>query len=310
MMETFLSDIWNHPLTPKFITALVGLLAIYLISLLIRRYLRRYIEHNTSRYRLRKLVSFLAFLIALVFLASVFSDRLKGLGIILGITGAGIAFALQEVILSIAGWIAISLGSYFKTGDRIGWQGVVGDVIDLGVLTTTIMECGNWVHGDLYNGRIVKLPNSLIFKDPVYNYSGDFSFLWDEIRIPIQYGSDTQLAKNILTRIAEDTVGDYARRAEKEWEGLVRKFLIEKSQVQPMVSLTGDQNFLEFTLRYVVDYRFRRATKTDLFEKIFQEIKNTQGKILVAATAINILEFPPVKIQGLENLTKEKGSST
>jgi small-conductance mechanosensitive channel len=91
--------------------------------------------------------------------------------------GAGIAFAHQEIIVSIAGCIAITFGRYYKVGDRILLGGVKGDVIDISVLRTTIMECGSWVDGDLYNGRVVGLANSFLFKDPVYNYSGDFLFL-------------------------------------------------------------------------------------------------------------------------------------
>jgi len=62
--------------------------------------------------------------------------------------------------------------------------------MDIGVLRTTIMETGQWVDGDLYNGRIVLVANSFVFKEPVHNYSGEFPFLWDEIKISVQYGSN------------------------------------------------------------------------------------------------------------------------
>jgi small-conductance mechanosensitive channel len=61
-------------------------------------------------------------------------------------------------------------------GDRVQLGGIKGDVMDIGVLRTTIMETGQWVDGDLYNGRIV-LANSYVFKEPVFNYSGDFPFM-------------------------------------------------------------------------------------------------------------------------------------
>ncbi len=60
------------------------------------------------------------------------------------------------------------------------------------------MECGQWVNADLYNGRIVRIANSFVFKEPVFNYSGDFPFLWDEIMVPIKYGSDYRLARQLL----------------------------------------------------------------------------------------------------------------
>ena len=121
-----------------------------------------------------------------------------GLTVALGVAGAGIAFALQEVIASFAGWLAIMFGGFYKTGDRVQLGGIKGDVMDIGVLRTTIMETGQWVDGDLYNGRIVLITNSFVFKEPVFNYSGDFPFLWDEIKIPIQYGSNYDLATEII----------------------------------------------------------------------------------------------------------------
>lgn len=64
------------------------------------------------------------------------------------------------------------------------------------------------VKGDQYNGRIVRIANSFVFKEPVYNYSADFPFVWDEITIPIKYGSDHNLARQIISRVASDSVGN------------------------------------------------------------------------------------------------------
>ena len=67
--------------------------------------------------------------------------------------------------------------------------GIKGDVIDVNVLRTTLMETGQWVDGDLYNGRIVRIANSFVFKEPVFNYSGDFPFLWELSFGPISFSS-------------------------------------------------------------------------------------------------------------------------
>lgn len=113
----------------------------------------------------------------------------------LGVAGAGIAFALQEVITSVAGWIALSFGQFYTIGDRVQLGGIKGDVIDIGMLRTTIMEIGEQVKGDQYTGRIVRITNSFVCQGPVYNYSADFPFVWDEITVPIKYGGDHNLAR-------------------------------------------------------------------------------------------------------------------
>ncbi len=109
------------------------------------------------------------------------------------------------------------------------------------------MECGQWVNADLYNGRIVRIANSFVFKEPVFNYSGDFPFLWDEIMVPIKYGSDYRLARQLLERVAEEVVGDYARSAEAAWRDVALKYMVERTTVQPTVLLIANSNWLEFT---------------------------------------------------------------
>ncbi len=80
------------------------------------------------------------------------------------------------------------------------------------------MECGVWVKADQYNGRVVRVANSFVFKEPVYNYSGDFNFLWDEISIPVKYGSDYKLARDLFKRIADEITAEYTKGAKESWE--------------------------------------------------------------------------------------------
>jgi len=95
--------------------------------------------------------------------------------------------------------------------------------MDIGILRTTIMETGQWVDGDLYNGRIVLVANSFVFKEPVYNYSGDFPFLWDEIKIPIQYGSNYEKTGEILLKIGKEVSGDLSEKSKQKWDFLQNK---------------------------------------------------------------------------------------
>ena len=224
----------------------------------------------------------------------VFSGQLGGLHVALGIAGAGVAFALQEVITSLAGWVALSFGGFYKTGDRIQLGGIRGDVIDIGILRTTVMECGGWVNGDLYNGRIVRIANSFVFKEPVFNYSVDFPFLWDEIIIPVKYESDQKLTREILQRVVYEIIGDYAVHSRTVWKKMVEKYKIEEAKVEPMVTMIANDNWMEFTIRYVVDYKARRSTKDLLFTRILEEFAQTEGRVLIASTStdIRLVEAP------------------
>ena len=178
-MEEQLRKFLFNPTVGKIATVFLGIIIIWLVIKAIQRNLLSKIKGNENRYRAKKFGSFIGYFLSIVLFTVVFSDKLGGLTVALGVAGAGIAFALQEVIASFAGWLAIMFGGFYKTGDRVQLGGIKGDVMDIGVLRTTIMETGEWVDGDLYNGRIVLIANSFVFKAPVFNYSGDFPFLWD-----------------------------------------------------------------------------------------------------------------------------------
>jgi small-conductance mechanosensitive channel len=215
----------------------------------------------------------------------------------LGVAGAGIAFALQQVIISIAGWIALSFGQFYAIGDRVQLGGIKGDVIDIGVLRTTVMEIGEWVKGDQYNGRIVRIANSFVFTDPVYNYSADFPFVWDEITVPVKYGSDHRLAREIILSAANETVGDYIGAAKKEWKKMTRKYAVENAIIEPMVFLIANDNWMEFTLRYVVDFKKRRGAKDLLFTHILDAVAQTDGKVSLASATFQLVEAPTLDVR-------------
>jgi small-conductance mechanosensitive channel len=287
-IETWLFD----PTIGKFVAASIGVLAVAAITRFVNRSLSRFVKDSEIRYRTRKFITFLGYVAGVFVVANVYSTRLGGLTVAFGVAGAGIAFALQEVIASFAGWFAISFAGFYKTGDRVQLGGIKGDVIDIGALRTTLMEVGEWVKGDLYSGRVVRIANSFVFKEPVFNYSGDFPFLWDEVIVPVKYGSDRRLAREILQRVANEVVGDYAKKAEAAWQNMLNNFLVEHAVVEPVVTLVANDNWLEFTVRYVVDYKRRRTTKDQLFNRILDEFDQTDGRVSMASMTIHLVETP------------------
>jgi small-conductance mechanosensitive channel len=168
--------------------------------------------------------------------------------------------------------------------------------MDIGVLRTTVMEIGQWVDGDLYNGRIVLVANSFVFKEPVFNYSGDFPFLWDEIKLPIQYGSNYDLAKDLFNKVAKEVAGDLSEKSQEKWNTLQHKFLLENALTDPIVSIIANDNWVEYTVRYVVDYKKRRFTKTELFTKILNEVAKSDGAIKFASATFQMVEPSELKV--------------
>lgn len=292
-----ISNILYDPVLGKVVTILIGILLIWgLVKFLQRQFLSK-ISDNDNRYKAKKFSGFIGFVLCVVLVSVVYSDKLGGLTVALGVAGAGIAFALQEVIASFAGWLVIMFGGFYKSGDRVQLGGIKGDVMDIGVLRTTLMETGQWVDGDLYNGRIVLVANSFVFKEPVYNYSGDFQFLWDEIQIPIHFGSDYDWVEQQLSEIGSKVIASSSDLSKNEWDDLQKKYRLEDAQTSPMVSMIVTDGGVVFTLRYIVNYKKRRLTKTTLFKHIIKAIENSEGKASISTTTINIDQIGEIKVR-------------
>lgn len=292
-----LKKILSDPTIGKIAIILFGILIIWVVIKAVQRNFISKLKDSNQRYKAKKISSFAGYIFSIIIITIVYSNKLGGLTIALGVAGAGIAFALQEIIASFAGWLAILFGGFYKTGDRVQLGGIKGDVMDIGILRTTIMEVGQWVDGDLYNGRIVLIANSFVFKEPVFNYSGDFPFLWDEIKIPIQYGSNYAKAKVLFVEIAKKTVGDLTDKSQQQWNLLQKKFMLENAQSEPMVSIIATDNWVEFTLRYVVNFRKRRFIKSELFTQILTEVEKTNGEIKFASATFHLVEAAEINVK-------------
>jgi len=305
-MEQFVKSWLLDPTVGKLVATTVAILIVVALVRVSRGILTHYVQEPGNLYRAKKMVSVLGYFVGLLIIAMIFSDSLGKMAVVLGVAGAGIAFALQEVIASLAGWVAISFGNFYKTGDRVQLGGIKGDVIDIGMLRTTMMEIGQWVNSDLYNGRIVKIANSFVFKEPVFNYSGDFPFLWDEITVPVKYGCDYRLARQIFQRILAETTGEYSGQAKVSWAELIQQYRVDQTEIDPRVFLVANDNWMEFTLRYIVDYKKRRITKDRLFTRILEEVDQTNGRVALASATFHLVEAPEIKVKLVEPIPAGK----
>lgn len=286
----------SDPTLGKLATAGLSALVVVVLVRIAQNAVSRYVKDSAASYRIRKAVALLGYVLALAAIAAAFSDRLGQLTVVFGVAGAGIAFALQEVIASVAGWAAISFGNFYKIGDRVQLGGIKGDVIDIGILRTTLAEVGQWVDGDLYNGRMVRVANSFVFKEPVVNYSGDFPFLWDEIRVPIRFGSDLARAERLMQDAAADVCGGYEQEAADIWLEMGKRFPLEAATTRPMITLTFDENWITYTIRYAVRFDRRRSTKHELSSKVLRSIESAAPDVSLAATALELFPMKPFEV--------------
>lgn len=303
-METieFIKEWMNeHPTSTSLIKYLVWIIFILSIIQILRRLIRKNLPDTNLRYKSQKGIEVLGYFLIIILSITYFTGNIKDFALAIGLLTAGITITLQELILSIAGSIYIFFIKVYKPGDRIEINGIKGDVIDIDSVYTTMMEIGEWVSSDNYSGRIVKLSNAFVFKGPVYNYSKDFPFIWDEFNLPIRYGSDVELTKEIIIKIASDLLAEYVTDSIAQWKKVVDRYYIEDANVEPTLAITMTDNWMQFNLRYIVDYKKRRYTKHLLSELIGREIEKTNGKVNLGSTTIEIIKIPTLNIEQEEN---------
>jgi len=211
-----------------------------------------------------------------------------------GILGAGIAFASQEVIGSVAGYLNIVTGNLYHIGDRVRIGDVVGDVMDVTLLRTTLMEIGEWVKADQYTGRIVSVANRTVFAAPVFNYTQHFRFLWDEITIPITYDSNWRLADELMLEHGREYSSALLAEAEAELRPMKEHYSLGETVVEPTLYVVMTDNWIEMTLRYVVEARKRRVVKAELHRELLEHFE-AEEQITVASATFEIVGFPPLR---------------
>jgi small-conductance mechanosensitive channel len=291
-MELLLRHIASLSLAAKLIYSIVGTVLIRGVSRLLERALAPHFDKGDQRYRVRKAVTASAYALILIFITILFADRLKQMGVAFGLFGAGVVVALQDVITSFAGFMAIGFSNLYRVGDRIQVNETKGDVVDISVMRTTVMETGNWVRGDLYNGRIVQIPNNAVLKGLVFNYSQKFRFVWDEIKIRLTSESDHWHAREMLLRVGKETTSDYVVEARSAWKQIVDNYRVENPLLEPTVTLQASGGALEFALSYIVDYTRRTIVKDRLFTKIVDEVANSKGKLEWASSSATVVLQP------------------
>jgi small-conductance mechanosensitive channel len=271
----FLAGVWANELYLKIIVSVAIVLIIAVLQFLFHRFvLSRYHGDSYQTYTLRKIIDYAILGFGLVLLFALWIRQSADLTVALGLIAAGLAFALQEVIGSIAGWLSIVFGRPFILGDRIESGGIHGDVVDIGVLRTTLMETGNWLGGMQNTGRIVTLSNAFLFKEPLFNYSREMRYIWDEVQVSIPYGQDWERARLIMIEAINNHPAYIALRpiAEVENEAAMRRLAVELTPLNPRGFVKMADSWIEVAAIYPVSYKGRRGFRSDITEEILRRL--------------------------------------
>lgn len=281
-----------------------------ILALLVRR-LGRGAHPNggveRARFWTEQGISLAALAVLVLGLLSIWFDDPKQLATAAGLITAGVAVALQRVLTSFAAYLIILRGRVFSVGDRITLGGVRGDVVALGFMQTSVMEMGEapgeqaddpstWVKARQYTGRLVRVTNDKIFDAPVYNYTREFPFVWEEMHVPVKYGADTRKAESILMAAARRHTEDIVRAAAPALDTLRRKFYLpERFTLEPQIYLHLTDNWIELSIRFLAQERGVRALKDAMSREILAAFE--ANDLDIASGTYEITAIPPVRVE-------------
>ena len=254
----------------------------------------------------RQALSLLSAGLLLVGVASIWFDDPSRLAAVAGLLTAGVAFALQRVITAVAGYFVILRGSTFLVGDRIMMGGVRGDVMSVNFMQTTIMEMGlgsseqgdkpsMWVHSRQFTGRLVTVTNAKIFDEPVYNYSKEMPFIWEEIAVPVRYGDDWPRAERILLTAAAKHTADITSLGKEQADALQERYGLPSLKVDPKVYCRLTNNWVELTVRFFVRDHGTRERKDAMSREILEAFTEARLQIASARYAVQVENNGPLE---------------
>ncbi len=253
------------------IQILASILAIA-VALLLRwsviRLVRSRVDDTQVIFQTRRVTTYAVTFVGILALAWIWIDSFNDLPTFLGLVSAGIAIALADVLRNMAGWVLILSRRPFRIGDRIEIDGTKGDVVDIRLFRFSMMELGNWVDAEQSTGRLVHVPNGLVFTTQIANYTEGFPYVWHEMPVLVTFESDWRHAEHILLDVLKRDAPDYERAAGKRIRAVAQDYHIRVGTLTPTVYLTVRDSGVLLTARILVEARQRRSIEQRIWRSI------------------------------------------
>lgn len=276
-------------------------LAFVLLERFLRMLLLRRFKQPNQRYLFSKIFPGITYTVLGIWVIGLLFASFPGAITSLGIVGAGLAVALQDVVKDLVGWFVIVQRRPFTLGHRIAIGPYTGDVIDISVLRTTLLEVshpgGALASSPLDSlertGKTLLVPNSLILTQPLLNYHATSDYLKAEMQVTITYESDWKKAEQLLTRIVEDVTTPYTEEARTQHQHRMWIYHEAKEPTAATVYMEAGVSGIVFTLRFLIPIGARRFVTTIITRRVLEEF--AQEKIDIAYNTLRVIPTPETR---------------
>lgn len=254
----------------SFLGTIAVLLLWALAGRLSRRVVAKAVTDPASRYHMTRVSGYVIGSIGVVLIARLWIQGIAGIATYFGLLSAGIAIALQDPLTNLAGWLFILIRRPFSVGDRIQCGTSAGDVVDIRPFRFVMLEIGNWVHADQGTGRLLHVPNGLVFKSTIANYDEAFGYIWNELEVTVTYESDWRLAKKTLEHILEQQAEKIDEHVRTRIDEAAHVLHIKFPKLTPVVWTSLVDSGIRLSMRYLCKPRARRSSSTHIWEEVLE----------------------------------------
>jgi small-conductance mechanosensitive channel len=254
----------------------VLLLLVLTADPLLRFVLARLAPQGRRQQKVRIVARFAVQVVGLGLMLLVISGPPNQLATILALAGAGLTVALKDFIVAFFGWFILLGGNGIRPGDWVEINGIGGEVLEVGLLHTVLLETGNWSDAGHPTGRKVTFVNSFAIEGHYFNFSTAGQWLWDEIEVPIPAGTDPHpIAEAVQKDVLEETKANMLL-AEQEWQRVVPGHGAREFSAAPGISVRPTATGVNVIVRYITRAHERYELRTRLFYRIVEELRSRQ----------------------------------
>ncbi len=206
---------------------------------------------------------------------------------VFGLAGAGLTVALKDFIVAFFGWFILMGKNGIRVGDWVEIRGVGGEVVEIGLLRTVILETGSWSDAGHPTGRRVAFVNNFAIEGHFFNFSTSGKWMWDELRVLIQPGQDPYPVIDGVQRLVEQQTEANAKLAEAEWQQTAARYRVKAFTAVPGVQVVPGTSGMEVRARYITRAFERHDTRLRLNQAVVELMHGPRGTT----------EAPPMKAE-------------
>lgn len=261
------------------IVSIIIILVVKLIHYIALKLVLKKDLNSKEKYMYNKKWNTISTIVTFALLSLVWVDYLKNFLTLITFISTAITLSLKDIIFNFFSGIYIRTSKLFSLEDRIEINGIKGDVVNINKTGFDLLEIGDRVNGEQSTGRIIHVPNSLVFTYPVKNYVKAFKYIWDEIKIKIPLGSDVYKTKKELYRIIKKNsiLRNIPNKMENEVNDASTEYRIYFNNLEPIIYVEVVDSHIELYLRFLVHPKKKRNIENSIWLDILKS--NSEGKI-------------------------------